>query len=258
MKIKRINPNHFAAYDEDGRCVGKSSIQKRDLNRIYPDCPVEYRITISCDEESRDLLCGAAVTRARILAAKETEPCRVCAEVRPEDRELLALLESLGFRVNDSLTRMSRSVDSAPVVAPIPKDCTIVRDFLENKDEFEKCLKRYNECFGTKCSREWLKAITEKPDFVRILMVSPAGLCGELLAWSSGSSGVIGTLQVARGWRRMGVATYLMEDVRKYFSTLNLRTILFDARVSAPGVVPLAKKTGYRPSEPLILYPELF
>lgn len=257
MKIKRTGENRFAAYDEAGRCVGKCSFFRRELPKVFPDCPAEYAVNLYCTDESRDLLCGAAVTRARMLAAAEKGPCRIYADLDPDDRDTAEVLHSLGFSERDGILRMHRRVSSEVITDPIPAGCTIVRDYLNSEEEQYKCLKRYNECFSAKNKADWLQELRSRPDFARILMVSPNEMCGELMVWSSGSTGVIGILQVASAWRRKGVATYLLEDARMYFAYLGLRDITFDVWLSAPGSLPLARKAGYQNGSFIALYPTL-
>jgi GNAT superfamily N-acetyltransferase len=257
MIIKRANDNRYVAEDENGRQIGSCAVIRQVQPRIFPDRPVQYVIRVKCTDECRDLLYGAAVTRARILASKETEPCRVYADIDASAKEDIELIQALGFHVRDGIMRMRREVTDERVSVPAPPSCTIVRDFLENPEELKKCLRRYNECFGVNYNESWLENIASMPDFARILMVSPEGLCGEAMVWSRGDTGVVGIIQTARAWRRQGVATYLMEDARKYFSSLKLKHMTFDAWVLAPGCVPLARKCGYRKGEMLTIYPEL-
>ncbi len=256
MTIKRISDNKFIAVDSAGKRVGTGSVSRRFMPRIFPDCPVQIVISVSCQPECRDLLYGAAVTRARMLAKLEEAPCRVYAEVDAGAKEELDILRALGFTLRDGITRMQRFVTDERITMRVPRDCTIVRDFLEREDEMQSCLKRYNECFGLKRDRAWLEGIASQTDFARILMVSPEEMCGELMVWSRGSSGVIGIIQTARSWRQQGVASYLLEDARMYFAHLGLRQAFFDVWTASPGCLALARKCGYKNGEALMLYPE--
>ncbi len=257
MKIKRISENKYTVYDDEGRRIGKCSVTRREFSRIFTDAPVQFEISVSCTGECRDLLYGAAVTRARVLAAAENAPCRVYADISPTDKDALAVLTALGFINRDGIMRMYRPVTDERITQSVPRSCTIVRDFLDNEDELRRSLVRYNECFDAHNDVSWLREIASQENFARILMVSPTELCGELMVWTEGDTGVIGILQVARAWRRQGVASYLVEDARKYFSTLGMRRMSFDVWLSAPGNLPLARKSGYKKGEMLALYPEL-
>ncbi len=257
MKIKRTSENKYVALDDHDIKIGSCAVARRELPRIFPDAPTQYVIKVSCDDECRDLLYGAAVTRARLIALKQQQPCRIFADMDVNDKKGLEVIRALGFGGGDGINRMVRPVTDERITFPVPVHCTIVRDFLENEDERQKCLKRYNECFGTDYDKSWLKKIYTRRDFARILMVSPSELCGELMVWSQGYTGVIGIIQVARAWRRKGVASYLIEDARKYFASIGLKNMVFDVWLSSPGSLPLAKKCGFHKGEMLKLYPRL-
>ena len=255
MKIKRISVNKFAAYDDIGICRGQCVIRRRDLSRVYPDRPIQYEIVVSCDEDSRDLLWSAALTRARVVAAEEPLPSRVFTVLSPNDGETGELLTALGMKTDDGIVRYKKRVTGEKIYLPVPEGCAIRRDFLGKEDEMRKCLTRYNETFAREEKRDWLEEIASRPDFARILMVSPEELCGEALLWRSGSTGIIGVLQTVPKWRRQGVASYLMEDARKYFESIGVTNMAVDVRLSAPGNRALARKSGFSAGDTLTVYP---
>ena len=257
MKIKRVSANKYVALDEHDLKIGSCSVARKELGRIFADEPVQYVIKVSSDDECRDLLYGAAVTRARLIASKEEGPCRLFADLDVNDAQGLEVIKALGFTGSDGINRMTRRVTDERITLPVPVHCTIVRDFLENEEERKKCLRRYNECFGEERDMAWLRKLSQKRDFARILMVSPSELCGELMVWSLGYTGVIGILQVARTWRRRGVGSYLVEDARKYFASIGLKDMSFDVWLSSPGCLPLARKCGFKKGEMIRLYPKL-
>lgn len=255
MKIKRISVNKFAAYDDIGICRGQCVIRRRDLSRVYASRPIQYEIAVTCDEDSRDLLWSAAVTRARVAAAEEPLPSRVFTTLNADDGETAELLMALGMSMDDGLVRYKKRVTSEKIYLPIPEGCAIRRDFLGKEDEMRKCLTRYNETFAREEKRDWLEDIASRLDFARILMVSMSELCGEALLWRSGMTGVIGILQTVPKWRRKGVASYLMEDARKYFESIGVTNMAVDVRLSAPGNRSLAMKNGFSAGDTLTVYP---
>ena len=257
MKIKRLNEDKYIALDDDGREIGRSTVKLKRLDRIFPECPGQISIHVTADDECRDLLYGAAVTRARLLLSRQQEKTRVYAKISPEDRPAMEILSCMGFVPQDGIARMTRQVTDEKISLQAPPNCTIVRDTLEDDGEKIRCLRRYNECFGANKDIKWLEELTAYDDFRRILMVSPDDLCGELMVWSSGDTGVIGIIQTARRWRRRGVASYLMEDARKYFASLGLSRESMDVWMKAPGSVPLARKAGFEKRETLAVYPVL-
>ena len=248
--------NTFIAREDDGTPVGACTVQPRRMG-LFPDMPRQYVIEAEGDDRALHVLYGAAVARARALAAQTNAPARVYAEVGVGDERALEVLHALGFSDGDGVVRTYRRVTGQMNVRLMPEGCTIVRDFLADETERRFFLERYNACFGMRCGEEWLEEITSQPDFARILMVSPDDLCGELLVWTEDGEGVIGIIQTARRWRRQGVASYLIEDARLDFASLGLSCSHFDVWLEAPGCLPLARGLGYTGEDPLMLYPSL-
>lgn len=249
--------NTFVARGDDMKIAGVCTVSPRDMSALFPDAPRQYVISASGEARALHVLYGAAVARARLLANNCGEPARVYADVRVGDEEALSVLHALGFQDGDGVTRMYRRVTNQINIARMPVGCTIVRDFLGDPLERRYFLERYNAYYGLNNDDDWLDEITAQSDFARILMVSPNELCGELLVWTEDKMGVIGIVQTARKWRRMGVASYLIEDARLYFASLKLEYSQFDVWVKAPGAMNLARRAGYSGGDPIRLYPEL-
>ncbi|MCR4622345.1 MAG: GNAT family N-acetyltransferase [Clostridiales bacterium] len=257
MKIRRVNEDKYIALDDEGREIGRSAVKLKRLDRIFPDCPGQISVLVRANDECRDLLYGAAVTRARLLLKSQSERTRVYAKVSPEDKPALEVLSCLGFAPQDGIMRMTRQVTDEKISLTAPDNCTIVRDTLEDDGEKIRCLRRYNECFAAEKDVSWLEELASFDNFRRILMVSPDDMCGEVMVWTSGDTGIIGIIQTARRWRRQGVAAYLMEDARKYFASLGIPRESMDVWIKAPGNMPLALKAGFVKREMLAVYPVL-
>ena len=143
MKIKRVSENKYVALDEHDLKIGSCSVARKELGRIFADEPVQYVIKVSCDDECRDLLYGAAVTRARLIASKEEAPCRLFADLDVNDAPGLEVIKALGFTGSDGINRMTRRVTDERITLPVPVHCTIVRDFLENEEERKNIRSQY-------------------------------------------------------------------------------------------------------------------
>ncbi len=247
----------FVARGDDKRVVGECTVIKRNMSALFPHMPIQYVITAKGEERALHVLYGAALARARMLRLKHREPARVYAEVMVGDEKSLEVLSALGFSNGDGVSRMYRPVTNQINIRRMPQGCTIVRDFLQDPLERKFFLDRYNAYYDLHNDDDWLTEITSQPDFARILMVSPDDMCGELLVWTEDGIGVIGIVQTARKWRRVGVASYLLEDARLYFASLGLEYSQFDVWVKAPGAVKLARSTGYADDTPIILYPDM-
>ena len=257
MRIERISPDEFAARDEAGVEIGRARVVSRSLPRVFADEPLRLYIDVNCEPEALYVLYGAAVTRAGLLASLSDIPCGVYADVAPNDVQALEVLDAMGFEQVDGLIRMYAAVTDSDNLCPMPRDCAVVRDYLGRETEREMCLKRYNDCFGTDYDMDWLIDLSEKPDFARLMLVSKTDMCGEVMVWREGDIGVIGTVQTAMRWRGCGVATYLLEDARVYFSSLGLKRSRFDVWLASPGCRELAQSLGYSGKTMLRLYQRL-
>jgi len=256
MRIVRESDNRYTAYDDNNIEAGFCTVTRRELPRIFPERPVQIEICVSAGNDSRFVLYGAAVTRARFLAQQEKQPCRVYAVVEPSETADLSVLQELGFERSDGVCRMTRGIPGAIQSIELPQNMIVIKDTLESETEKQKCLRRYNECFGENKDMDWLDELTLKSGFTRILLVSDR-LCGEVLLWSTGLEGIVGVIQVPQALRRNGYATLLMEESRKYFASTGMEKITFDAWRRSPGCWKLAAKAGFTPSKMILEYPEM-
>ena len=103
--------------------------------------------------------------------------------------------------------------------------------------------------------REGLKEYIDRRDFVRILTVAPTGMAGEVLVWREGYSGVIGFIQTAKRWRRLGVASYMLALACDRFEQQNLYCAEANIRARFPHMLKLMGRVGFEQSELLMRYP---
>ena len=247
----------FVARSDKNKLLGVCTVSLRNMSTLFPDCPLQYVIQIDADDVSKAALFGAAVAHVRMLHYQTNAPARAYAEVEVGDKESLRVLEALGFQTTDGVVRMHRMVTGEDNYHLLPPGCTIVRDFLNDPMERRFFLERYNACYDLNNDEKWLNEIISQSDFARILMVSTEDLCGELLVWTENGKGVIGMIQTARRWQRMGVASYLMDDARLYFKSIGIHDAQMDVWKSAPGAMQLANAAGYSGETPILLYPEM-
>ncbi|MEF9973185.1 MAG: hypothetical protein RSJ41_08000 [Clostridia bacterium] len=248
--------NTFVAFDDLEDALGEATVLDSMADMLCPARPHHLLIRAKCLGEARDALLGAATARALMLARMEPDaPARIYTECPPDDEEQMHALETLGYRDDDGLIRMRRTLARGPIVRTLPAGCTIVRDYLLDEDESKFFLERYNATFARTRDMAWLKGLKNLPDFARMLVVSPSGLAGELLVWSDGSSGVIGIVETTPAWQMRGVASYLMELGRLYFLERRLREAYFDVWTRLTGAVRLAATSGFRPDQMLMRYP---
>lgn len=250
--------NTFIALDELETKIGEASVQSSMAPVLCPGRPHQILVRASCEPAAESALLGAATTRALVLARQMPDvPALVYAECMPSDAARMGTLEALGYRDEDGLVRTRRVLKHGPIIRRLPPGCTIVRDYLADESESKFFLERYNAMFGRSRDMAWLKGLKRMPDFARLLVISPAGLAGEMIVWSEDRRGVVGIVQTTPAWQKKGVASYLMDLARLYFLDRGLSEAYFDVRTRLTGAARLAATSGFRPAEMLMRYPAI-
>ena len=248
--------NCFVAYDDLEEEIGEASVVETMADMLCPSRPHHLLVRTQCRQEAQDALLGAATARAMLLARMTPDAAaRIYAECPPDDEARMAALKLLGFRDDDGLVRMRKTLVRGPITKPLPAGCTIVRDYRLDELEQRYFLERYNAMFARSKDMAWLKAVRGMPDFARVLVISRDGLAGEMLTWSDNDVAVVGIIQTTPAWQRKGVGSYLMEYARIYWLDTGLKSAYFDVWTRLTGAVRLAATSGFRPAETLMRYP---
>ena len=92
---------------------------------------------------------------------------------------------------------------------------------------------------------------------MRILTVSPTGMAGEILIWREEYAGVIGYIQTAKRWRRMGVGSCMLGLACEEFEKQKLFVAEANVRARIPHVLRMMEKMGFKQKELLMRYPGL-
>lgn len=247
--------NAFVAADKrTGEQLGLCVLFDESNPVLFPRRPVQIRLQFEGDGAVLSQVLGAAIARARELAAQSGQPARIYTECPPEDQRLLDALRPYGFSDSDGLVRMSVKLPAAAETR-LPTGCVIVEDDLSDPLERKYFLDRYNALFGTDGAQDWLKEIASRRNFGRILGVSPVGLAGEVLLHTQDGAGRIDYLQTARRWRNMGVASHLLRLVCERFQKLGVYTVEADIRVRIPHLLHTMEGAGFSQSRLLMRYP---
>ena len=246
--------NTFIAIDErTGDQLGAAIIYVEENPTLYPVRPLQVHIQLD-GPLVPDALLGATVARAKEICAHSGQFCRIYTHCAPDDDELLEQLNLFGFRDSDGLIRMQLRLP-ADHSFKAPAGCAVVHDHLEDPLEQKYFLERYNQLFNTDHDLGWLQQYIDRRDFMRILTVAPTGMAGEVLIWREGYSGVIGYIQTARRWRRLGVGTYMLSLACEAFEQQNLYSAEANIRARFPHMLKLMARAGFTQSELLMRYP---
>lgn len=246
--------NTFLAVDEyTGKTTASCTIYLEEAPNLFPARPVQVRMQLEGGPLPDGLL-GAAIARARALCARSGKLARIYCRVDPDDEATLAKLGSMGFVDNDGLVRMQLSL---PCDADyrLPTGCVIVRDDLSDPMEQKFFLERYNELYYTDHDFDWLRKFIDRPGFMRILTVSQTGMAGEILIWQEGYSGIVGYIQTAKRWRRMGVGSCMLGLACEAFERSRLMAAEASLRVKIPHALKMMEKMGFKQAELLMRYP---
>ena len=248
--------NTFVATDEiTGAQIAACTIFCDDNPALFPTRPFQVRMQLEGGHVP-DALLGAAVARARAICAQSGKFARLYTRCDPDDADILDALMPMGFKDNDGLVRMQLKL---PCDADyrLPAGCVVVKDDLSDPMEQKFFLERYNELYNTDHDFEWLRAFIDRKGFMRILTVSPTGMAGEVLIWQEDYSGIIGYIQTAKRWRRMGVGSCMLGLACEEFEKDRLFVAEANVRARIPHVLRMMEKMGFRQTELLMRYPGL-
>ena len=248
--------NSIVCYDAaTGRTTGQCTIYTDDNPALFPARPFQVRMQLDSESYPDELL-GASVARARAICADSGKFARLYTRCEPDDTALLDALAPMGFKDNDGLVRMQIKL---PCDADyrLPTGCVVVKDDLSDPMEQKFFLERYNELYNTGHDFEWLRSFIDRKGFKRILTVSPTGMAGEILIWQEEYAGVIGYIQTAKRWRRMGVGSCMLGLACEEFEKAGLFVAEANVRARIPHVLRMMEKMGFKQSELLMRYPGL-
>jgi RimJ/RimL family protein N-acetyltransferase len=246
--------NSFIAVDQiTGKQVGSCTLYTDENPAMFPARPFQVRMQLD-DGALQDQLLGAAVARAKAICAQSGKFSRLYTRCDPDDDAVLEALKPMGFKDNDGLVRMRLNL---PCEADyqLPPSCVVVRDDLSDAMEQKYFLERYNELYNTEHDFDWLRSFIDRKGFMRILVVSPTGMVGEILIWQEDYCGVIGYIQTARRWRQMGVGCCLLGLACEEFEKLRIAVVEASVRVRIPHILRTMEKMGFKQAELLMRYP---
>lgn len=247
--------NSFQIVEErSGAICGSCTVIEERRPGLFPERPHLVRLDLDAQDECLDRLLGAALARARALCSASGEASRIYMNCAPDDEDTLALLKQYGFRDNDGLLRLRLDLPVS-VSGKAPMGCVEVRDMLDDAQEQGYFLERYNEFYGEGRDFRWLSELNRRKGFGRILTVAPTGMAGEVVYWMDGENGVIGFVDTARRWRRMGVARYMLGLAARELYRLGARRVYADVRARMTVPLTALEHCGFERDALLIRQP---
>ena len=249
--------NTFVAVDELENRLGKCRVVPSYVGELIPDRPMEYKISVKSDDPAvRQQLLGTAFSRAMMLADRQGINARVYAECRTDDEQMLALFSSIGMIDNDALIEMKRAVVGGSNLSSVPEGCIFIVDDLSSQAERNYFVERQTRLFGRENAAVWTEELLQKQGMRRLLLANREGLVGEAVCYiGEDGCGVIEEVYTVPAWRRRGVATFLMEEVRRYFFENGLSECRLNVRVKMTAMMRTAAALGYRRSKVIARLP---
>lgn len=244
----------FEALDEHtGETVATCAIYQKYCPELFPVRPMRIFIDLS-ENANQPALLGAAVARARELAATSGKSTRIFTQVEPNDDARMAALAALGFKDNDGLVLMCRELPASEPES-LPYGCVLVRDELEDPLEQKYFLERYNKLFSEEHSFEWLENYRAHDNFSRNLIVSYKGMVGEIISWTEDEYGVIGWLHVSHKWRGRGISQILFALACAKLYEREIPLVQARIQVRIPHLLKIMETAGFKQSKLLLRYP---
>ena len=246
--------NTFEAIDErSGAQLGACTIYVSRNAELFPNRPVRIYLEIS-GNPAPDALLGASIARAKEIGRQSGEPCRIFTQVAPEDKKGMATLDAFGFKDSDGLVLMQRALSSESAGEP-PLGSAVVKEVLDDPIEQDYFLERVNQLYNEDYGSEWLAEFMAHEGFMRILIVSPMGMLGEITLWQEGEAGVISWLHTAKKWRGKGIARCLLDLACAEFAARGLKYARADVQARIPNLLHVLEHCGFRQAKLLQRYP---
>ncbi len=249
--------NTFVAVDELENRLGKCRVVPSYVGELIPERPMEYKISVESDDPViRQQLLGTAFSRAMMLADKQGLNARVYAECRSDDEEMLSLFSTIGMIDNDALIEMNRAVVGGSNLSSVPEGCIFIVDDLSSQAERNYFVERQTRLFGRENAAAWVDELLRKKGMRRLLLANREGLVGETVCYiGADGCGVIEEVYTVPAWRRRGVATFLMEEARRYFFQCGLSGCRLNVRIKMTSMMRTAAALGYRRSNVIMRLP---
>lgn len=249
--------NAFLVLDEGGMKLGSSTVIEYFNDTILPERPLNYYVTINAMEERAfDMLMGASLARAMDLHAYQPHiPARIYLPCRPNDTELLRLLQTFGFQNDDGEIRMRRILNAADRVPMPPVGCVIAPVLLEDQTDAEGLLARINKNSVIAKSIGWIERLQQEQSFGVFGVWQESRLLGEIVLTSYGTEGRIEFLYTKPECRNRGVAISLIAHAGDLMLRAGIRTLNAEVWKRNIPAMTLFQATSFDSVSPIILYP---
>ncbi|MDR1598485.1 MAG: GNAT family N-acetyltransferase [Oscillospiraceae bacterium] len=248
--------NIFVAADDGGQRLGMAAVVEYVNRQILPDRPLNYYLIIEAFARARDLLFGAAFTRAMMLRRLKPDlPARVYASCSPRDPERLLYFTEQGFH-NDDAEVVTREILKDGDWGPKPPvGCRLAFTNLDTSERREGLLARVNPYSVTRHSLDWLDKAMGNTAFASIGVLEEEEILGETIVTGYGAEGRVLMLYTAPRCRRRGVARALLAGARQYLYEEQCRSLTARVWLRNTAAAEFFKAEGFQQTGQAVLYP---
>ncbi|GHU74744.1 hypothetical protein AGMMS49992_17100 [Clostridia bacterium] len=248
--------NIFVATDNNGQRIGMAAVVEFVNHQLLPDRPLNYYLLIEGFTRARDMLFGAAFTKAMILRRKRPElPARIYASCSPRDPERLMFFTEQGL-VNDDAEVIVRGILQQDGHAPKPPvGCRLAYTSLDTSEQCEKLLARINPYSATRHAQDWLAKAQQNPVFASMGILEEDEILGEVIVSGYGPEGQILMLYTQPQYRRRGVARALIAGAQTYLMQESCRSVTAQVWLRNHPAVEFFRAAGFTQTAQAVLYP---
>ncbi|GHU70696.1 hypothetical protein FACS1894184_16490 [Clostridia bacterium] len=248
--------NIFVATDDNGHRIGMAAVVEYVNHQLLPEIPLNYYLIIEAFARARDLLFGAAFTRAMMLRRKRPElPARIYASCSPRDPERLIYFTEQGFHNDDAEVIMHDILKNGDWGPKPPVGCRLAFTNLDTPERCEKLLTRINPYSVTQHSVDWLDKARRNTVFASLGVLEEDEVLGEIVVTGYGAEGQVHMVYTKPGYRRRGIARALLAGARQYLYEEQCRSLTAQVWLRNHPSVEFFKAEGFQQTGQAVLYP---
>ena len=251
-----LRDNIYFAYDNNDQRVGMAAVVEYTNTALIPNRPLNYYIILEGFARARDLLFGAAYTKARLMRqAKPEMPARIYSACSPRDPERLMFFADMGFDTDDTENVMRVALFHDMRLYKPPVGTSLYAGTLHDYDERERLLNRINRYSITARSQDWLAEVLDRQFAIVLSIKDDDKYLGEAIVNGYGAEGRILTIYTIPQVRRHGIARALLSAAHELFLSEGYSFASAKVWDRCESAVYLFESMGYRRASQSMIYP---
>lgn len=210
-----LRENSFTVIDDAGVQIGQGGLTWRVLKKMFPDRPLDIRMSMSAHPVASDMLYGALMARAQsIVATQKDMPARISTQCDIGDDDRREYFLRLGFDDYDGdelfALRIEDRSGKRRTYSPVGTQSIDVN--LRTRTRQEEFLLLLKEYGCEEHSARWLEERMRDPVFIARATYYGSDFVGAILVTGTQAEAVLEMVCTAQKWRGRGVASALIEE----------------------------------------------